>query len=329
MRPLLPLLPLLAAALVVAQSARSAVVVTRASNPAAAEFAQALSPRLEAEVIAAGFAATTAEPAANAEEQARAARARGAALLVEIQVVSLAKSTTEAFGQQRRRLSATASWKATSLAGNLEAVGTGRATESSVVDTVLTETEQIDTLAETLARSLAKELAAKVAAAPAAPAASAAVTLRIVADGLSLPDIAVDAEGKVTRSESPLRPALSGFSVEIDGVTQGTAGDAALKVAPGIREVTVRRAGFETWTRKVELRDGLVLEVAATPTAESLAKLRGHAEFLLGLANGAKLADAEVERVRAAAASLRASGYKVDIKVDAKELPETVIQPVR
>lgn len=324
---LLRLLPLAAAALVSAQSAKSAVLVTRANGAGAAEFAKVLSPRLESEVAAAGLAATTAQPAADAEEQAKQARARGADLLVEIQVVSFSRSVTEAFGQERRRLAATASWKATALGGDLAAAGAGRATESSVADTVLSETEQADALAEKLAGALAKALAAKVAAAPAKPVASAAVTLRLVADNLALPDIDVDADGKLTRSEAAARPALSGFTVEIDGVTQGIAGDAPVKVAPGIREVVVRRAGFETWTRKVELRDGLVLEVAATPTAEALAKVRAQAAFLSGLANGAQLNAAEVERVRGAAEALRNSGFKVNVKVDAKELPETVIVP--
>ncbi len=327
MTPILRLLPLLAAALASAQSAKSAVLVTRANGDGAAEFAKVLSPRIESEVAAAGLAVTAANPAADAEEQAKQARARGADLLVEVQVVSFSRSLTEAFGQERRRLAATASWKATALGGDLASAGTGRATESSVSDTVLSETEQADALAEKLAAALAKELAAKLAAAPAKPVASAAVTLRLVADNLALPDIEVDAAGKLTRSEAAARPALAGFTVEIDGVTQGVAGEAPIKVAPGIREVVVRRAGFETWTRKVELRDGLVLEVAATPSAEALARVRAQAAFLSGLANGAKLTAAEVERVRGAAEALRNSGFKVDVKVDAKELPETIVAP--
>ena len=324
---LLLLAPLLIAALATGQTAKSAVVVTRAEGAAAVDFAKALAPRLESELAASGLAVTAAAPAADAETQARQARARGADVLVEIQVVGVTRTVTESFGQQRRRLAATASWKATALGGDGSAAGAGRATESSVADTVLAEGEQADALAEKLAEALAKELVAKVAAAPAKPVASAAVTFRLIADDLALPDIAVDAEGKVTRSEAAARPALAGFTVEVDGVTQGVAGDTPIRLAPGTREVAVRRAGFEPWTRKVELRDGLVLEIAATPTAEALAKVRAQAEFLSGLANGAKLSAAEVERIRGAAEALRNSGFKVNVKVDAKELPETVIVP--
>lgn len=324
---LLLLAPLLIAALASGQTAKSAVVVTRAEGAAAADFAKALAPRLESELAASGLAVTAAAPAADAETQARQARARGADVLVEIQVIGVTRTVTESFGQQRRRLAATASWKATALGGDGSAAGAGRATESSVADTVLAEGEQADALAEKLAEALAKELVAKVAAAPAKPVASAAVTFRLIADDLALPDIAVDAEGKVTRSEAAARPSLAGFTVEVDGVTQGVAGDAPIRLAPGTREVAVRRAGFEPWTRKVELRDGLVLEIAATPTAEALAKVRAQAEFLSGLANGAKLSAAEVERIRGAAEALRNSGFKVNVKVDAKELPETVIVP--
>ena len=330
MRPLALALLLSLGALANAQApaAKSAVLVTR-SGAGAADFAKLLSPRLEAEIAAAGLAVTSAAPAADAEEQARQARARGADLLVELQVVSFSRSVTEAFGQERRRLAATAGWKATALGGDLAAAGAGRATESSAGDAALPEAEQADALAEALARALAKELAAKLAAAPAKPVASASVTFRLVADTLALPDIEVDAEGRLTRTESAARPALSGFTVEVDGVTQGVAGESPIKVAPGIREVVVRRSGFETWSRKVELRDGLALEVAATPTAESLARVRAHASFLSGLANGARLNAAEVERVRGAAEALRNSGFKVNVKVDAKELPETVVAPAR
>ena len=324
---LLLLAPLLIAALATGQTAKSAVVITRAEGAAAADFAKALAPRLESELAASGLAVTAADPAADAETQARQARARGADVLVEIQVIGVTRTVTESFGQQRRRLAAPASWKATALGGDGSAAGAGRATEASVADTVLAEGEQGDALAEKLASTLAKELVAKVAAAPAKPVASAAVTFRLIADDLALPDIAVDAEGKVTRSEAAARPALAGFTVEVDGVTQGVAGDIPIRLAPGTREVAVRRAGFEPWTRKVELRDGLVLEIAATPTAEALAKVRAQAEFLSGLANGAKLSAAEVERIRGAAEALRNSGFKVNVKVDAKELPETVIVP--
>ena len=327
MRLALPLL--LLAALAAAQGAKSAVVVTRAEGAAANEFARLLAPRLEEGVSGAGLAVSSAAPAADAEEQARLARARGADVLVEIRVVSFSRGVTESLGQERRRLAATATWKATALVGDGASVGGGRATETSVSDTAIGEAEQSDALAEALAKALSKDLAAKLAAAPAKPVASASVTFRLVADDLALPDLAIDAEGRLTRAASPARPSLTGFTVEVDGVTQGLAGEAPLKLAPGIREVTVRRAGFETWTRKVELRDGLALEVAATPTPEALARVRGHAAFLAGLADGVRLNAAEVERVKGAAEALRNSGFKVNLKVDAKELPETVVVPAR
>ena len=323
------LLTLLLAALAAAQGAKSAVLVTRAEGAAATEFARALAPRVEDAIAGAGLAVSSIAPAADAEEQARLARARGADLLVEIRVVSFSRGVTVALGQERRRLAATATWMATALGGDGGSAGGGRATETSVSDTAIGEAEQADALAEALGKALSKDLAAKLASAPAKPVASASVTFRLVADDLALPDLAIDTEGRLTRTISPARPSLSGFTVEVDGVTQGVAGEAPIKLAPGIREVTVRRAGFETWTRKVELRDGLALEVAATPAPEALARVRGHAAFLAGLADGVRLNAAEVERVKGAAEALRNSGFKVNLKVDAKELPETVVVPAR
>jgi hypothetical protein len=123
---------------------------------------------------------------------------------------------------------------------------------------------------------------------------------------------------------------MTGFTLSCDGIVVGTVpAERAPELPKGLREVTLARGGFETWTGRVEVREGLRLEPVIRPSAEGLARWRDQIAFLRGLEDGAKLSDAEAERVRAAAAMLRNSGFRadIDVKVDAKELPETVIVP--
>ena len=51
-----------------------------------------------------------------------------------------------------------------------------------------------------------------------------------------------------------------GADVEIDGVFMGNAGD-LFKVIPGVHEVSVTLTGYEQWSKKVKVREGLVFTV--------------------------------------------------------------------
>lgn len=314
-----------------AEPGRSAVLVTRSLTPEGKAFAERLTPALASRAAESGVAVS---PAASSEagedEQVAAARARGASFLLEARVTSFAATTTSLLGENRRRMTAAVAWRGLAISGNPEAAGAGQRAETSVAEATLPAEEQAAALAATLAEKVGAEMAERLAAAPVRAAARVAVAVRVTADGLSLPSLAVDAEGRVSAGKEALPLELGGFTVTCDGVALGTApAEGSLGMPAGLRTLAITRPGFEPWTARVDVREGLRLEPALRPSAEGLARWREQLGFLRSLADGAKLADAEVERVRAAAEALRNSGFRtnIDVKVDAKELPETVVVP--
>lgn len=312
--------------------ARSAALVTRSLADSGSAFAARLSPILAAKASAGGVAVVVAEPAGDERQQILAARSRGATLLIEAKVTSLASASATLLGEERRRMSASLSWRALDIAGETELVGSGQASESSLSDTVVSAEEQESALAGALAEEAGAEIAARLAAAKPAVVARLAVPVRVLADGLALPSVTIGPDFRVTRGKEDLALEMTGFTLTCDGVVVGTVpAERAPELPKGLREVTLARGGFETWTARVDVREGLRLEPAIRPTAEGLARWRDQIAFLRGLEDGARLTEAEAERVRAAAAMLRNSGFRtnIDVKVDAKELPETVVAPAR
>jgi len=314
------------------QPARSAALVTRSLSDNAVAFAAQLGPRLAATASAEGVAVVVADPAGDERQQILAARARGAALLIEAKVTSLTVASATLLGEERRRMTASLAWRALDIAGDTELVGSGQATESSLADTVLSADEQAAALAGALAVKAGSELATRLAASKPAVIARLAVPVRVLADGLSLPSITVGPDFRVARGKEEIPLEMTGFTLTCDGLVVGTVpAERAPELPRGLREVTLARGGFETWTGRVDVREGLRLEPVIRPTAEGLARWRDQITFLRGLEDGAKLTDAEAERVRGAAAMLNNSGFRtnIDVKIDAKELPETVVAPIR
>ena len=311
---------------------RSAALVTRSLGEGGAAFAAQLGPRLAARASAGGVAVAAAEPAGDERQQILAARSRGATLLVEAKVTSLAATSATLLGEERRRMSASLSWRVLDIAGDTDLVGSGEASESSLADTVVGAEEQAAGLAGSLAEKAGAQIAARLAGARPAVVARLPVPVRVLADGLSLPALTVGPDFRVARGKEELPLEMAGFTLTCDGVVVGTVpSERAPELPKGLREVTLSRGGFETWTARVDVREGLRLEPAIRPTAEGLARWRDQVAFLRGLEDGARLTEAEAERVRGAAAMLRNSGFRtnIDVKVDAKELPETVVAPAR
>lgn len=329
--PLLLLAPLAFAQEGKPVSDRSSVLVCRSLSEGGRGFAAKLGPKLAARASSSGVAVSPADnPEAGEGDQVTAARARGASFLIYVKVTSFSAVTTTLLGQERRRLTASVAWRALDIGANPELAGSGQLTDSSLADAVLPAEEQAAGLAAALAEKAGAELAASLAAAKPAVIARLAVPVRVVADGLSLPSITVGPDFRVTRGKEEIPLEMTGFTLTCDGVVVGTVpAERPLELPHGLREVTLSRGGFETWTGRVDVREGLRLEPAIRPTAEGLARWRDQLAFLRALEDGAKLGEAEAERVRAAAAMLRNSGFRtnIDVKVDAKELPETVVAP--
>lgn len=64
-------------------------------------------------------------------------------------------------------------------------------------------------------------------------------------------DVAPDEPATITISSEP-----EGADVEIDGVYFGNAGG-TFEVTPGVHEIVVSRPGFDSWSKKVKVTDGL------------------------------------------------------------------------
>lgn len=308
---------------------RSGILVTRATGKAAQGFAAVLAPKVAAAVTDSGLAVSTSEVGEqNETQQITDARSRGATYLIEVTVASFTSNEVTLLSQPARRLSANLAWRVLDITANNAAVGSGQASDSSVSDTIIAEDEQIAALSDNLARKVGGEIVAKLSRTKAKALQEWPVQVRIKADDLSFPNIVVDENHVVRRSKEPVNVELTGFTLTCDGVVVGTVPSATPVSLPrGLHSLTLERSGFETWKGKVNVREGLVLEPAIRPTEESLNRWRSQTAFLQGLTDGAKLSDAEAEKARGAAESLRNSGFKV--KIDAKELPQTVITPLR
>lgn len=345
--PLRPLLLLLAGVLSAAEGAadkgaapakvdtrgeageRSAVLVTRSTGNSGRGFAAVLAPKVAAQAAESGIAVSTSEVGEQAETQQVAdARSRGASYLIDVDVTSFSSREVTLLGQPVRRLSANLTWRVLDISANAAAVGSGQAGDSSVSDTLIAEDEQVATFSAALAKKVGGEIVAKLGAAKAKQPQEWPVQVRIKGDDLSFPNLVIDDNHVVRRAKEPLGVELTGFTLACDGVVVGTVPSATpVNLPRGLRSLTLERPGFETWKGRVDVREGLVLEPAIRPTEESLARWRSQTAFLQGLSDGTKLSDAEAEKVRGAAESLRNSGFRV--RIDAKELPQTVITPPR
>jgi hypothetical protein len=232
--------------------------------------------------------------------------------------------------QQSRRLSTNIAWRIIDISANNSAIGSGQVADASVSDTVISEDEQMATLSDQIAQKVGDSITKKINGTKGKQVAELPVQFRIKADELTFPSIVVDENHVVRRSKEPVNVELTGFTLTCDGVVVGTVPSAMPILLPrGLRSITLERSGFETWKGKVSIKDGLVIEPVIRPTEESINRWRSQTAFLQGLADGAKLTDAQAEKVRGLAESLRNSGFKanVNVKVDAKELPESVILP--
>lgn len=184
----------------------------------------------------------------------------------------------------------------------------------------------LDDAALKVAEGVRARLAADASAATALKAPSAKrvkFSVGVTGRNLFFPELAVDKAGvlSISRQSSPV--ALDGVTVELDGAAVGTAPFAApAEARPGLHKMRLSREGFKPWEGVVNLYEGFTFNAALEPDDAGLKRWREQAAFIEGLKAGSKLNDAEVAFIRAKAESLRNYGFKVDFKVDAKELPE-------
>ena len=318
-----------AVAVKLATEERSAVLIVRGFSGDASYFGGLIGPKISSKASSTGISVSPVEvKQATEKDMINEARGRGASFMVDVDVAQFSSTNAEVFGQKQRRMAATLAWRIIDITGANVAVASGEAKEFSLGEQILPETEQSSNLADTIAAKAGKEIADALKNFTAKAANELAVPVVIIADELSFPSIVVGKDYIVKRAKENLQVKLSGFTVVVDGVVVGTTDDGTPVNLPlGLHDVSLERSGFVAWKQRVKISQGLSLRPVIRPDPQSLAAWREQVQFLQDLSAGAKLTDAQVELIKARAQELRNSGYRVDIKIDAKELPETMIYP--
>lgn len=137
------------------------------------------------------------------------------------------------------------------------------------------------------------------------------------------PELSTDKDGvlRIAQDKTPVQ--LDGVTVELDGAAIGTAPFAApVEARPGLHKLRLSRDGFKPWQGVVNLHDGFTFNASLELDDAGLRRWREQSAFIQELKAGEKLTDARVAFIRAQAENLKNYGFKVDFKVDAKELPE-------
>lgn len=231
-------------------------------------------------------------------------------------------------------------WGDQVLGGNVEST----VTRSRSANYRATGTGHIDRLVQDAVKKLGAEYDRKSAELIASKPEILATTAReevsfsivCTVQDLSVPDIVLSQSGDYTVGSSTLEITPLDVAVELDGLVIGSA-PGTFKARPGLHQLKLSREGFKPWQRPISVREGLELRVALVMTDEELARWRERTTFLQDLVTENKLVDAEVELVQGMAEMFSNSGYridsrsdvsvdqKVDVKVDATELPSQVV----
>jgi hypothetical protein len=163
------------------------------------------------------------------------------------------------------------------------------------------------------------------------PVGSGYLQVDAILDGLSVPEIVQDAEGKWSVSGEVLPVLAGGAEIALDGFVICTT-PCGVEVQRGPHRLTVTRAGADSWTREIRVLGGTAekpqrISVGLRLTDAERGRWLENAAIFEGLKREAALTTAEVERINGFAQFLRQSGFRIDrqerqdIKVDTDDAP--------
>jgi len=308
---------------------RSALLVVRGFSGESAYFGGLISPKLSAKSSSTGISVSPIETKLGTQkEMINEARGRGANFLIDVDVTNFSSTSVDILGQKQRRMAATLSWRIIDITGANVAVASGEVKDFNLSEQILPDSEQSSSLADSIVSKAGLEIATALKDSAIKISKEISVPIVITADELSFPRLAVNKDHVLELSRENLQVKLSGFSILVDGILVGTTNDtAAVNLPVGLHDISLERAGFIEWKQRVKVSPGLSLSPVIKPTEQSVVAWREQVKFIQDLTAGAKLTDAQIKLINSKAKELSNSGYKVDIKVDAKALPETVIYP--
>ncbi|AHF89966.1 hypothetical protein OPIT5_06770 [Opitutaceae bacterium TAV5] len=252
----------------------------------------------------------------------RLAQGLGVDYLVQVSLTSVGKTqrSIKAYGNELNSTEWTALVTYKILDGTTGGALTGdtvRATraEQAMANTGIVIDGILDGLLLDASQQIAEGLRARIAANRIAPprAAAGLVTLTIAPEAADvyIPDVRIGEENTVTLSGSKYKVTPLNVTVEIDGVTVGTA-PGKVQVRPGFSKLRLTREGFRPWERTINAVDGQTLTAALAMDDAGYARWAETTAFINDLKNGAKLTDAQVKAIEGLARMFEQSGFKVD-----------------
>jgi hypothetical protein len=183
-------------------------------------------------------------------------------------------------------------------------------TANSGTDTAGLIDEMLDEAAQQITSGLKVRVAQNRIAAAAPKAAFVSVNISVEAADMMIPDVRIGVENTVSIGESKFKLAPLNASVEVDGVTVGTA-PGKVSLRPGFAKLRITREGFKPWERTVNAVEGQTLTVALAMSEDGYARWKDATEFINALKNGAKLTDAQVKVLEGKAKMLSESFSKI------------------
>lgn len=175
----------------------------------------------------------------------------------------------------------------------------------------------LDAAAVKLAASLKEKVEKNRIREVAGDASLAQLTVTCGLQGMTVPDVVKDDKGDFVLSTTVCKVEAINVTVELNGVVVGTA-PGTFRVPKGLSKIRLSREGCKDWERTLAVTDGQNLVVDLQMSDEGYARWQQTTLMLQAIKAGAKLTDAEAERVRGIAQFFRQSGYKVDWRRDDK-----------
>ena len=206
-------------------------------------------------------------------------------------------------------------------AGMVEPTRTIQQTKNSQISTTGLVRELLAKASREMASSLGQKNAQGAIATVEVAKSQVEFKISITLNDVQFPEVILDADGRAHLSSNSVNIQPLAVAVDLDGFTIGSTGTgvaAVLNASPGLHRIRLAREDLVTVERNINIHDGMQLSMTMQLTDKARAKWQQDTLFLDTLKRRAELTDAEVERVRGLAQQLRQSGYRVDIRSDAK-----------
>jgi hypothetical protein len=134
---------------------------------------------------------------------------------------------------------------------------------------------------------------------------------------ITVPDIQLTKDNKVVKGAKPLEVQALDVTVELDGLTIGSA-PGTFQARPGLHKLRLSREGFSPWERTINVVDGQKLKVALQMSEQGYNRWKDNVAFLQELKDDEKLTDAQVKLIEGHAKYWSESHYRVDTKENIK-----------